>query len=322
MKATYQDLGHGITVIDAEYGTSGVAALYLMIEGDQVAIIETGTNHSVPLIKEVLESKGLSFSNVRYVIPTHVHLDHAGGAGELMHNCENAELVIHPFGAAHMIDPSRLEAGTIAVYGELSFRKLYGSIRPIDADRVIEAPDGFKLKLNGRELEFLDTPGHARHHFCVYDKTSNGFFTGDTFGLCYPQLTTAEGPFSFATTTPVQFDPDALLISIDRLISYKPEQMYLTHFGAIKPSASIVSQLKNAVKDIKKIALKAKDVTENRVEYLQKKLLQHVLAKLAEMKCEQSVEFQTAVMANDIELNAQGMDVWLKRLAKDESKNA
>ena len=223
--ATYQDLSHGITVIDAEYGTSGVAALYLMVEGDQVAIIETGTNHSVPLIKEVLESKSLSFSNVRYVIPTHVHLDHAGGAGDLMHYCENAELVIHPFGAAHMIDPSRLEAGTIAVYGEESFSKLYGSIRPINAERVIEAPDGFKLKLNGRELEFLDTPGHARHHFCVVDKTSNGIFTGDTFGLCYPQLTTAEGPFSYATTTPVQFDPDALLISIDRLLSYQPDHI-------------------------------------------------------------------------------------------------
>ncbi|MEH6455209.1 MAG: MBL fold metallo-hydrolase [Cocleimonas sp.] len=316
MKATYQDLSHGITVIDAEYGMSGVAALYLMVEDDQVAIIETGTNHSVPLIKEVLESKDLSFDNVRYVIPTHVHLDHAGGAGELMYNCKNAELVIHPFGAAHMIDPSRLEAGTIAVYGEEAFHKLYGSIRPIEATRVIEAPDDFTLELNDRELKFLDTPGHARHHFCVFDKTSNGIFTGDTFGLSYPQLTTAEGRFSFATTTPVQFDPDALLISIDRLMSYQPDHMYLTHFGAVKPTANIVNQLTTAVKDIKEIALNAKDVTENRVEYLQKLLLQHVLIKLAAMKCEQSVEFQAAVMANDIELNAQGMDVWLTRLAK------
>ena len=314
--ATYQDLSHGITVIDAEYGTSGVAALYLMQQGDQVAIIETGTNHSVPLIFEVLVSKGLDFSNVRYVIPTHVHLDHAGGAGELMHQCKNAELVIHPFGAAHMIDPSRLEAGTIAVYGEESFRKLYGSIRPIDAERVIQAPDGFTLALNGRKLEFLDTPGHARHHFCVFDKTSNGIFTGDTFGLSYPQLTTAEGRFSYATTTPVQFDPDALLVSIDRLMSYKPKYMYLTHFGAIEPTEKIVKQLKTAVKDIKNIALNAKDINENRVEYLQQQLHLDVQAKLAKMGCEQTVEFQSTVMKNDIELNAQGMDVWLTRLTK------
>lgn len=315
-KATFKELTHGITVVDAEYGTSGVAALYLMQQGEQVAIIETGTNHSVPLILEVLESKGLGFDNVRYVIPTHVHLDHAGGAGELMHQCKNAELVIHPFGAAHMIDPSRLEAGTIAVYGEDKFRELYGSIRPIDAERVIQATDGFTLALNGRELEFLDTPGHARHHFCVVDKTSQGIFTGDTFGLCYPQLTTAGGPFAFATTTPVQFDPDALLLSIARLMTYKPKSMYLTHFGAIEPTQEFVEQLSQAVKDIKQIALSAINVTENRVEYLQAKLQQHVLAKLADMKCDQSVEFQTNKMSNDLKLNAQGMDVWLTRLAK------
>lgn len=316
MKATYQDLSHGITVIDAEYGSSGVAALYLMQEGDQVAIIETGTNHSVPLIKEVLESKGLNFANVRYVIPTHVHLDHAGGAGELMFQCENAELVIHPFGASHMIDPSRLEAGTIAVYGVENFRKLYGNIRPIDAKRVIEAPDGFKLELNGRELEFLDTPGHARHHFCVFDKANNGFFTGDTFGVSYPQLTTAEGRFLIATTTPVQFDPDALIASIDRLMSYQPDTMYLTHFGAIEPTTKMAERLTTSVKEIKAIALKAKDITENRIEYFQQQLMELVLAKLAEMKCEQSVEFQSDVMTMDLKLNAQGMDVWLKRLTK------
>jgi len=155
LSASYQNLSHGIIVVDAEYHTSGIAALYLMVEGDQVAIIETGTNHSVPLIKKVLEINALSFDNVRYVIPTHVHLDHAGGAGELMHQCKNAELIIHPFGAAHMIDPSRLEAGTIAVYGEENFRKLYGSIRPIDAARVIEAPDEFTLQMNGTIFVWL-----------------------------------------------------------------------------------------------------------------------------------------------------------------------
>lgn len=312
--ATYTNLEHGITVVDAEYGTSGVAALYLLQQGDQVAVIETGTNHSVPLISQVLETKGLSFDNVRYVIPTHVHLDHAGGAGELMHHCVNAELIIHPFGAAHMIDPSRLEAGTIAVYGEERFRKLYGSIRPIDEQRVIKAPDGFSVSLNGRELEFLDTPGHARHHFCVLDKTSKGIFTGDTFGVCYPQLTTTEGRFCFATTTPVQFDPDALIESVARLMSYQPETMYLTHFGALKPTPAIVKQLKKSITDIRDMALSCKDITENRVNVLETKLLKHVLQELADLHCEQSPELQTAVMLNDIKLNAQGMDVWLTRL--------
>jgi len=314
MKANTQDLGHGITLVDAEYGQqAGVAAIYLMVEDGEVAIIETGTNHSVPYVEEALKLQHLSFDNVRYIIPTHVHLDHAGGAGELMHRCPNGQLVIHPFGAAHMIDPSKLEKGTIAVYGKKKFRKLYGKIRPIDASRVIEAPGFFKLKLNGRKLKFLDTPGHARHHFCVYDKKSNGIFTGDTFGVSYPQLTTAHGPFIFATTTPVQFDPGSLLQSIECLASRKVDNMYLTHFGPIAQTDDVVKQLKRSVRKFANIALDVQTQPEGRADYLQQKIKDYLLETLAEMGCEQSVDFQADVIKNDTLLNAQGLDFWLDR---------
>ncbi len=313
-KATYQDLDHGITLVDAEYGNKpGAAAIYLMIEDGEVAIIETGTNHSVPYVKQVLETKGLSFKNVRYVIPTHVHLDHAGGAGELMHLCKNAQLVIHPFGAAHMIDPSKLEAGTIAVYGEKKFRKLYGKIRPVDASRIIEAAGFFKLKLNGRKLQFLDTPGHARHHFCVFDIKSNGIFTGDTFGVSYPQLTTAHGPCVFATTTPVQFDPGSLLQSIECLASREPDIMYLTHFGPVVPTEVAIKQLKRSVRAFANMALELQAEPENRIERLQVMIKSYLLETLAAMGCEQSPELQAEVIENDVLLNAQGLDFWLGR---------
>ena len=312
-KAIYQDLDFGITLVDAEYGKSGVAALYLMIEGDEVAIIETGTNHSVPLIKQVLEDKNLSFDNVRYIIPTHVHLDHAGGAGELMHLCKNAQLVIHPFGAAHMIDPTKLEAGAMAVYGEQKFRELYGKIRPVEASRVIEAPGFFELELNGRNLTFLDTPGHARHHFCVFDKKSNGIFTGDTFGISYPQLTTARGRFIFATTTPVQFDPGSLLQSIECLASRKADTMYLTHFGPLKPTEALIHQLKRSVRSFANMALSLQTEPENRIERLQVMIKNYLLESLEAMGCEQSPEFQAEVIEMDVLLNAQGLDFWLGR---------
>lgn len=313
MKTITQYLGHGITLVDAEYGKSGIAAVYLLEQDGQVAIIETGTNHSVPYIKEALEAKQLSFDDVAYIIPTHVHLDHAGGAGELMHNCPHAKLVVHPFGARHLIDPSKLEAGTIAVYGEKKFRKLYGKIRPVDASRVIEAPDGFKLKLSNRKLTFFDTPGHARHHFCVYDKQSKGIFTGDTFGVSYPQITTAQGPLVFATTTPVQFDPGSLLQSIDCLTSLKPEVMYLTHFGAITPTPEIIKQLRRSVRKFSNIALDAQGISENRVEAIQEKLKIYLLETLQEMGCEQSPEFCEKVIGFDCHLNAQGLDFWLSK---------
>ena len=314
MTSHIQHLDHGITLVDAEYGHSGVAAIYLLEDAGQVAIIETGTNHSVPYVKEALESLHLSFDDVSYIIPTHVHLDHAGGAGELMHRCQHAQLVVHPFGARHLIDPSRLEAGTIAVYGKKKFRQLYGKIRPIDASRVIEAPGFFKLKLNHRKLKFLDTPGHARHHFCIYDKQSNGIFTGDTFGVSYPQLSTPNGPYIFATTTPVQFDPGALLQSIECLASRQADHMYLTHFGAIQPTEAVVKQLKRSVRHFANMALDAQDMQEGRVEHLCENIKAYILEQLAEMGCELSVEEQRKTIENDAQLNAQGLDVWLGKL--------
>ncbi len=314
MKITTQDLGHGITLVDAEYGQSGVAAVYLIEQDNEVAIIETGTNHSVPYIKEALEAKNLSFDNVRYIIPTHVHLDHAGGAGELMHQCSNAQLIVHPFGARHLIDPSKLEAGTIAVYGEEKFRKLYGKIRAIDASRVIEADGLFKIKLNKRQLKFFDTPGHARHHFCVYDKQSAGIFTGDTFGVSYPQITTEQGSLVFATTTPVQFDPGSLLQSIDCLISVEPEVMYLTHFGAITPTADIVKQLKRSIRRFSNIALDLQKKPENRVMVIEEQITEFLLGVLKEMGCHQSPEFCESVIRADMHLNAKGLDFWLNKV--------
>jgi len=309
-----QALGNGITLIDSGYMQSDIAAIYLLEQGGQCAIIETGTSHSVPRVLDVLRGKNLKPEDVAYVIPTHVHLDHAGGAGELMHHCPNAKLVIHPYGARHMIDPAKLEAGTKAVYGEARFRALYGTLRPVDQHRIIEAPDEFSLDFNGRELSFLDTPGHARHHFCVVDKHSQGIFTGDTFGLAYPQLASPKGtPFIFATTTPVQFDPDALINSIDRLMSLQPQRIYLTHFGMIKPTAGVVKQLKDSIQAFVSIALENKALKQGRVEAIQQGLNNYLLKALEKSGCKQEPDYCKNMLGNDILLNAQGLDVWLSR---------
>lgn len=310
-----KDLGYGISLIDAEYLNPGVAAVYLLQHNRHLAIIETGTARSTAQILAVIKNHGLSPDDVDYIIPTHVHLDHAGGAGELMHHCHNATLVIHPYGAKHMIDPSRLVEGTIAVYGEENFHRLYGDLRPVPEKRVIEAPDNFELDMNGRILKFLDTPGHARHHFCIYDQTSQGIFTGDTFGLCYRELDTNEGPFIFPTTTPVQFDPVAMIESIDRLLSLEPKQMYLTHFGKIEPTQELVNQLKERIKTFSQIALEEKDSGQSRQVNIEQRLMTYLLEQLASLGCNQSVEFCQNVIRNDVKLNAQGLDVWLDRNA-------
>ncbi|MEJ2114726.1 MAG: MBL fold metallo-hydrolase, partial [Gammaproteobacteria bacterium] len=182
MKPRLTEYDCGITCIDTMYVCAGHAACYLLEVNGRTAFIDTGTGHSVPYLLETLRLKNLSIEDVDYVIPTHVHLDHAGGAGILMSKLPNAKLVIHPRGAAHMINPKKLIAGATAVYGEEKFYEMFGNILPINEDRVLIAEDCCEIDLNGRTLKFIDTPGHARHHFCVYDKSSSSFFTGDTFG--------------------------------------------------------------------------------------------------------------------------------------------
>jgi hydroxyacylglutathione hydrolase len=132
-----------------------------------------------------------------------------------------------------MIDPSKLVAGTVAVYGADVARQMYGEIVPIPAERVVEAPDGFAIELAGRRLEALDTPGHAKHHLCLVDRQAGIVFAGDTFGLSYRELDQGDRQFVVPSTTPVQFDPPALHASIDRIAALQPRAVALTHFGPV-----------------------------------------------------------------------------------------
>lgn len=311
------ELEHDIYIVDAQYMQPGVACLYLMRRGDQIAVVETGTTHSVPRILQALKTMGLSRDAVRYVIPTHIHLDHAGGAGALMELCPNAQLLVHPRGAPHMIDPEKLEAGTIAVYGEDKYRELYGELRPVPAERVTEVADGFELDFNGCTLSFVHTPGHALHHFCIHDSASRGIFTGDTFGLAYPNLYRNGKPFIFATTTPVHFSPDDMLSSIDRLLALQPKHMYLTHFGPIAPTPEVVAQLKQSILVFKDIALRHQQKQINRQAMIEQDLRAWLLRELDAEPSGETADW----LANDVRLNAQGLEVWLRRLEKQASKS-
>ena len=312
-------LQHGIYCLDAQYIQPGVAALYLLVHAGKICIIETGTSRSLPGIIEAIESLNMSLDDVAYVIPTHIHLDHAGGAGALMQACPHAKLIIHPRGAAHMINPEKLIAGTRQVYGDDAFERLYGEIVPIAEHRVIIADDGFTLDVSGRELKFIDTPGHALHHFCVIDEMSSGIFTGDTFGIAYPTLTTDNGPYIFATTTPTHFDPDALLHSIERIIEHKPRFIYLTHFGEIELNASISRQLQQSVKNQADIALGMKDQTENREQHLETALNRLFVDTILAQGGHESVAYYQKQFTADARLNAQGLNVWLARLEKKQA---
>ncbi len=304
------ELPLGITGIDTGYIRPRLAACYLLVENGMAAIIETGTANSLETILAVLKLKEIDESSVRYIIPTHVHLDHAGGAGHLMQHFKDAELVIHPRGARHMVDPSVLWNGTLAVYGEKSMYELYRELIPVEKSRIIEAPDGFRLDFNGRELLFIDSPGHARHHFCIYDEKSRGFFTGDTFGMAYAELQCPDLPYIMPTTTPVQFDPDAWYQTLDRLMEFNPERMYLTHYGMVEQVEKLKEELQRRIELYVEIALANRD-KGRRTELLTGILLEQTLQELRQLRCALPAAACRAILQSDITLNVQGLEVWL-----------
>ncbi|MDC0596881.1 MBL fold metallo-hydrolase [Candidatus Pseudothioglobus singularis] len=309
-KVNLMNVVDGISVIDSEYYSKDFAAIYLLKQKNKVIIIETGTNYSVPHVKEALSQVGLSFSDVSYVIPTHVHLDHAGGAGLLMMQCQNAALVVHPRGARHLIDPGKLVAGAKAVYGENKFKEYYGEIFPIDANRVIQADDNFILDFDGRELRFIDTPGHARHHFCIWDKATKSMFTGDTFGISYRDLDHQDELYILPSTSPVQFDPEALIQSINRIMEFKPERVCLTHFSVIKPTKKATNKLIESIHFVSNLAIKYADKNDSE-SIIYTKMMDYFLEGLNEIGF-QNNDYAKDRLSLDVLINTQGLIYWQK----------
>lgn len=312
MDSPFERLPHGITVIDTGFIRPCFDAAYLLVEQGRAAYVDTGPNLAVPRLLAALDAQGIARADVDWLIVTHVHLDHAGGAGLLLQHLPNARLVVHPRGARHLVDPTVLMEGVKAVYGPEVAARDYGELVPVPAERVLTTEDGMVLQLAGRELLFLDTPGHARHHHCIWDGASRGWFTGDTFGIAYPDLHLADGPFLFPTTTPVQFEPEALHASIDRLLSQGPEWMYLTHFGRVGDVARQAGRLHGLIDRMAGLA-RAESQAPDRPARLRHGLDQLYTEALREGGNTDSHERIRALLAGDIELNAQGLEVWLGR---------
>lgn len=287
-----------------------MASAYLVERGADVAIIEAGTSHGVPALLAELAQRGIARERVRYVIITHVHLDHAGGAGALMRELPRATLLVHPRGARHMTDPAKLIAGATAVYGAVAMAEKYGEIVAAPAERTRAVEDGESLPFGDSTLQFIDSPGHARHHFSVWDPVSQGFFTGDTFGLSYREFDDENGPWLIPTTTPVQFEPDAWESTLDRYLSYAPQRMYLTHYSAVGDVPRLASQLRAGIRRYVAIA-RALKAAPGRHAALRMALRDDLLADLAERGHAMPVEQVEALLETDLELNAQGLGVWL-----------
>jgi glyoxylase-like metal-dependent hydrolase (beta-lactamase superfamily II) len=307
-----EDLGHGVHAIDTGFHRPRFDAAYLLVEDGRAAFIDSGTNASLPRLLGLLDILGLPRDAVDHVIPTHVHLDHAGGVGALMRELPVATLMVHPRGLRHMVDPSQLYAGALAVYGQDEMDRSYGQLVPVPAERVRATEDGGSIVLAGRALQVAHTPGHARHHHCLWDERTRGWFTGDTFGMSYREFDTAAGAWILPTTTPVQFEPEPLKASVRRLLAADPTCIYLTHYGRVADVARLGGRLLSMI-DAMVDLTRAVPAGATRLAALQEALQALYVDSLRAHGCTLGRDRILELIALDIGLNAQGLAIWLDR---------
>jgi glyoxylase-like metal-dependent hydrolase (beta-lactamase superfamily II) len=314
LPAFVEALSHGIYAIDTGFHRPRFDAAYLIVERGRAAFVDTGTNFGVPRLLDALSALGLAPDDVDAVIPTHVHLDHAGGVGRLMQALPRATCWVHERGLRHLVDPSALVQGALAVYGQAEMDRSYGQLVPVDAARVRATTDGLTIDFAGRPLLVADTPGHARHHHCIWDEASRGWFTGDTFGLSYREFDhPTRGAWVLPTSTPVQFEPELLRASVQRLLARDPQWIYLTHFGRVGDVQRLGALLLSLIDEMVALGLRHRQADDRHAR------LRQGLATIYAASLEahgSSRPDARELLELDIELNAQGMAAWLDRAAR------
>lgn len=300
------DYKNGIYGIDAGYEGPGKAEIFMIRDGEHVALIETAHNAAFAPVLDAMLTLGVNRGQIEYIFLSHVHLDHAGGAGLFMKEFPNAKLVVHERGARHMISPEKLIAGVKQVYGEEETIRMYGEILPVNENRVIVPKDGTEIKIGSHTVVCMDTPGHAKHHLAYYDKTANVVFAGDIFGISYLAMADGEKRWAIPTTSPVQFDPEVMNESVRRVLATGAEKVYLTHFGEVPNVKEVGEELIRLVDAHKHLAIEM----EGDFDKIEAAVRALFIEEGKKNNWPGSEEALLELLAVDINLNAQGLSVW------------
>jgi glyoxylase-like metal-dependent hydrolase (beta-lactamase superfamily II) len=311
---TLRDFGDGIYALDSGYFRSEFDAIHFVVHRGRIAIIDTSTRYAVPHVVAAIDALGLTPADVDWIFLTHVHLDHAGGAGTLMQVCPNAKITVHPRGVRHLVDPSKLWAAVCEVYGTAMAEREYGSLEPIAHERILETPESTRVDLAGRVFEFWDSPGHAKHHVYIRDSQSKSFFTGDTFGISYRELDSANGPYVFITSSPSQFTPEDHKASIRRLLAANPPAVYLTHYSQLRDVQRHGEFLLGQIDQFTDIARQHLHAGASRARGIREGLERLFLADLKHHGVLLSEQACLEVLDLDIKLNSDGLVCWLDSL--------
>jgi len=230
-------LADDLVLIDTHYANMpGAMGSYLLL-GERPALVEVGAASTLETLLAGVQAAGLDPRDLRAVAVTHIHLDHAGATGALVKRYPHLDVYVHPLGAPHLVDPSRLIASATRLYGD-DLPRLFGDILPVPAERVHALDDGAEVTLGSRRLIALDTPGHARHHHVYHDRAAGDVFTGDAAGVALPGSRYVRPP-----TPPPELDVPAWDRTIARMRALKPTRLLLTHFGPHEWTDELLVQL-------------------------------------------------------------------------------
>lgn len=231
-------LAAGLDYVDLRFrGRTQIIATGILHSVSGVALVDPGPASTLPALTAELERSGMSIADVRAILLTHIHLDHAGASGSLIARNPSIEVYVHERGAPHMIDPTKLLASAGRLYGEW-MEKLWGEFLAVPSDRVRVLQGGERIQVAGRELEVAYTPGHAVHHVSYLDRASGVAFAGDVAGI-----RRAPGTYVLPPTPPPDIDLAAWRQSADRLLEWRPATLFVTHFGPFQDAAAHVREL-------------------------------------------------------------------------------
>ncbi|MDZ7749378.1 MAG: MBL fold metallo-hydrolase [Halofilum sp. (in: g-proteobacteria)] len=301
----------GIHRFDTRYIRPRHTAAHVLVSGDDVAIIDCAVTATVEPLLEALGTLGVEPAQVGHLVITHAHMDHAGGAGVLMERLPNARLCAHPSAAKHLVDPTKLEAGVRAVFGDDFFEREYAPVKPVAAERVVATDDGDTIAFGERALQAVHTPGHAWHHQGLWEPDTRTLFSGDAFGVGYPELTGDDGPLFVPETPPPQFVPEEMHASIDRIVDLDPAIVAPTHFEIVTDAAAVADGLHRLVDDT---VARCREAASQ--EALAEELLAAYAAELERRGRGGDVAAMRPLYEFDARLSAQGLWLWREKKAR------
>lgn len=311
MSATEARVASETVLVDLwERGVARRTSGYLLLT-PRPALVEPGSARSAEVWLEALARHGVARDDVAYIVVTHVHLDHGGGAGILARHLPRARVVVHPRGARHLVDPRRLVAAAREVFGE-RLEAYWGLPEPVPEARLEVPEDRGRLPLGGGHvLRFFDAPGHARHQYMILDEGTGSLFSGDELGVRYPTLR-EEPDYVLPSTAPNQFDPDAMVRSTELLRALRPERVLFGHFGlGTLPVEALARRIREQVEAF--VALVADGETDWRE--VRRRLEAHVRRDLEAAGLAWDEEARRA-LEDDLEICARGLAAYAAQRAQ------